>query len=74
MLLQERHWTQRQLARQADLGEAEISRIISGRQRPYSGQARRIAKALRVQVKDLFPDEAPLRLSRCQRLGAGHEK
>jgi transcriptional regulator with XRE-family HTH domain len=55
-LVLERKWTQRELARRADLGEAEVSRIFSGRQRPYSGQARRLARALKVSVAELFPE------------------
>jgi transcriptional regulator with XRE-family HTH domain len=54
-LLQERRWTNRKLAHRADLGEADVSRIVSGRQHPYPGQARKLAKALKVRVEDLFP-------------------
>jgi len=56
MLRQERGWTQRRLAVRANLPEAEVSRIETGRLRPYRGQARRLARALGVQLEDLFPE------------------
>jgi len=33
-----------------------VSRIETGRLRPYRGQARRLARALGVRVEDLFPE------------------
>jgi transcriptional regulator with XRE-family HTH domain len=58
LLRRARDWSQRQLARRADMTEADVSRIESGRLRPYKGQARRLARALGVRVEELFP--APL--------------
>jgi transcriptional regulator with XRE-family HTH domain len=49
-------WSQRKLARESDVPEAEISKIETGRHRPYSGQARKIAKALGVHADVLFPE------------------
>ena len=49
-----RGWSQRRLARESDIPEADVSRIETGRLRPYSGQARRLARALRVRVRELF--------------------
>jgi transcriptional regulator with XRE-family HTH domain len=53
---QARRWSQRRLARWADISEADASRIETGRMRPYPGQARRIARALGKDVNELFPD------------------
>ncbi len=52
--------TQREVARQANMTEADVSRIESGRLRPYRGQARRIARALGVRVEDLFAADEPV--------------
>lgn len=57
ILRQRRGWSQRKLARQANLPEADVSRIETGRLRPYRGQARRLARALGVRVEDLFPTD-----------------
>lgn len=35
-----------------------LSRIESGRYRPYPAEAKRIARALGVRVEDLFPEPA----------------
>jgi transcriptional regulator with XRE-family HTH domain len=49
-----RGWSQRRLAREADISEADVSRIETGRLRPYGGQRRRLARALGVRVRDVF--------------------
>jgi transcriptional regulator with XRE-family HTH domain len=41
-----RRWTQTDLGSYARMSAAEISRIESGRLRPYAGQARRLAEIL----------------------------
>lgn len=53
----ERGWSQRELARRANMPEAEVSRIETGRLRAYKGQARRIARAIGVPVEELFSEQ-----------------
>lgn len=48
-----RGWSQQTLALRSAVGIAEISRIESGRQRPYPNQAEKIARALGVRSEDL---------------------
>jgi transcriptional regulator with XRE-family HTH domain len=53
-----RRWTQTTLAYHAKLSPAEISKIESGRMRPYPSQATRLADALGVQVEQLLEQVA----------------
>ena len=52
-----RQWSQRTLARRSDMSEADVSRIETGRLRPYKGQARKLARALGVRVEELFLEQ-----------------
>lgn len=49
-----RGWTQVDLAHYARLSAADVSRIESGRMRPYPAQAARIAHALGIDVTQLL--------------------
>lgn len=48
-----RGWTQTTLGYHAQLSASEISRIESGRTRPYPAQAARLARALNVPADQL---------------------
>ena len=41
-------WTKARLARRAEMGPGDVSKIENGRLRPYPGQLRRLARALGV--------------------------
>lgn len=45
-----RGWSKAELARRAQIGEADIGKMESGRLRPYAGQIQRLAAAFRVSV------------------------
>jgi transcriptional regulator with XRE-family HTH domain len=49
-----RKWTQTDLGARSGLSASDISRIETGRLRPYPGQAARLAKALKVAPEDLL--------------------
>jgi transcriptional regulator with XRE-family HTH domain len=51
-----RNWTQTDLGYHARITPAEISRIETGRLRPYPGQLERLAKVLNVETTDLLLD------------------
>jgi transcriptional regulator with XRE-family HTH domain len=53
-----RGWTQTVLAYHAGMSAAEISRIESGRLRPYPGQVERLSVALGVPAKALLEEAA----------------
>jgi transcriptional regulator with XRE-family HTH domain len=53
-----RGWTQVDLAYHARLSAAEVSRVETGRTRPYPRQAERIARALGLSVHDVFGEVA----------------
>jgi ribosome-binding protein aMBF1 (putative translation factor) len=53
-----RGWTQTQLAAKARLSTSDVSRIETGRMRPYPVQAERLARALNLRVESLL-DEVP---------------
>lgn len=56
-----RGWTGAQLAVYAGMAPSAISQIETGRRSPNAGSLEKIAKALKVEVVDLFPKEqAPL--------------
>ncbi len=60
-LRQERGWTGAQLAVYAGMAPSAISQIETGRRSPNAGSLEKIAKALNVEVVDLFPlAQAPL--------------
>lgn len=50
-------WTQSDLARHAGINRDPVSTYLSGRSFPTDDKARKIARALGVTVKDLFPDQ-----------------
>jgi transcriptional regulator with XRE-family HTH domain len=52
----ERGWNQRRLAVRASLHESIVSAIENRRMIPYPSQARKIARALGVEVASVFPD------------------
>ena len=56
---QERGWTGAQLAVYAGMAPSAISQIETGRRSPNTGSLEKIAKALEVEVVDLFPLEQP---------------
>jgi ribosome-binding protein aMBF1 (putative translation factor) len=49
--------SQFELAKLANIQPTEISRIENGWLRPYPGWRKRLAKALGVKEKELFPEE-----------------
>jgi len=51
-------WTQAELARRARLPQSNLSEIERGNRKAWPAAAKRLARALKVSVKDLFPDEA----------------
>jgi transcriptional regulator with XRE-family HTH domain len=56
-------WTGAQLAVYAGMAPSAVSQIETGRRNPNSGSLAKIAKALEVEVRDLFPKgQAPLPL------------
>jgi transcriptional regulator with XRE-family HTH domain len=57
-----RRWNQTELAAKAGVNGADISRIESGRMKPYPIQVARLSKALRLEMSallDLVPDPRP---------------
>ncbi len=46
----ERGWSKAELARRAEIGEADVGKIESGRLQPYDNQLQRLATAFRVPV------------------------
>jgi transcriptional regulator with XRE-family HTH domain len=52
VLRNEKGWSRSELARRAKLQPSDISKIENGRMRPYDGQLRRIARALKVADSD----------------------
>lgn len=57
-----RGWTQAELATKAGLKGPEISRIESGRMKPYPTQVARLSKVLKLEMfalLDLVPDPRP---------------
>ncbi len=52
--LDARRWSMRELARQTEVSESTISRIISGKRNPSSALCRRMAEALRVPPERVF--------------------
>src|SRR5215210_6652598 len=58
---QERGWSGAQLAVYAGMAPSAISQIETGRRSPNAGSLEKIARALQVEVVDLFPKaQAPL--------------
>jgi len=49
-----RKWTQTQLGARAGLSASDVSKIESGRQRPYPRQTLRLARALKVPAERLL--------------------
>ena len=49
-----RKWTQTELGARSGLAASEISKIETGRSRPYPRQAMRLAKALKLTPEDLL--------------------
>ncbi len=58
-LRQERGWTGAQLAVYADMAPSAISQIETGKRSPNAGSLGKIARALEVEVAELFPLEQP---------------
>ena len=50
-------FSQLTLAKLTDIAPTEISRIENGWLRPYAGWRRRLAKALHVSERELFPED-----------------
>ena len=62
-LRQERRWNQTELAFRSRLAPSVISQIENGKRDPSAGTLKKLAKALEVEVADLFPKaQAPLPL------------
>lgn len=55
-LREERKLSQAAVAKRAKIGRITLLRIEAGAQDPTVGTLERIAKALRVKVRDLFPE------------------
>ncbi|MFQ5893284.1 MAG: helix-turn-helix transcriptional regulator [Nitrospinota bacterium] len=55
-LRKDRPLSQRTLARRAKIGRITLLRIEQGTQDPTVGTVKRIARALRVKLRDLFPE------------------
>ena len=49
-----RDWSQQDLAHRARMAAADISRIETGRLRPYPGQAKRLARTLKLHASELL--------------------
>lgn len=47
--------TQTVIAKRAGMGDYRLSRIVRGHDEPYPGEKRRLAKVLRVPIRQLFP-------------------
>ncbi|MBI4333028.1 MAG: helix-turn-helix transcriptional regulator [Chloroflexi bacterium] len=58
VLRQERGLSQFALGKLADITPTDISRIENGMIHPYPGWRKRLAEALGVPEKELFPEEA----------------
>ncbi len=60
-LRRERGWSKAELARRAEIGEADVGKVESGRLRPYETQLRKLSAALRVPVSKMHGllDEVP---------------
>jgi transcriptional regulator with XRE-family HTH domain len=56
---EERGWSQAKLGVLSGTGPSGISQIETGRRNPNAGTLQRIAEALEVEVRDLFPLEQP---------------
>jgi transcriptional regulator with XRE-family HTH domain len=54
-LREERGWSQAKLGVLSGVGPAGVSQIETGRRNPSAGTLQRIADALEVEVRDLFP-------------------
>jgi transcriptional regulator with XRE-family HTH domain len=52
-----RKWTQTELGARSGVSVSEISRIETGRTRPYPDQAKRLARALKVPAAQLLEPE-----------------
>jgi len=52
-------WTVAQLAVYADMSPSAVSQIETGRRSPTAASMAKLAKALEVEVRDLFPLEQP---------------
>ncbi len=50
----QRGWSQQQLAFRANVSVADVSRIETGRMRPYAGHAARLAKVLGLEPEKLL--------------------
>ena len=60
-LREEKGWSQAKLGVESGLGPSGISQIETGRRNPSAASLQRIAEALGVEVRDLFPlGQAPL--------------
>jgi transcriptional regulator with XRE-family HTH domain len=74
-LREERGWTGAQLAVYAGMAPSAVSQIETGRRSPNTGSLAKIAKALGVEVVDLFPiGQAPLPLDNAPSLEELHDK
>ncbi len=64
-LRQDRRWTQPRLAVEAGVAVSAVSQIETGRRNPNVGTLDKLARALGVEVPDLFREpEAPKALAR----------
>ena len=54
ILLQDRGWTQSELAARTDIARPNISRIISGKEQLSIARAERIAKAFNLSLAELL--------------------
>jgi transcriptional regulator with XRE-family HTH domain len=74
-LRQERGWNQTELAFRSRLAPSVISQIENGKRNPSAGTLKKLAKALEVEVADLFPKaQSPLPLEQSASPGRSLKK
>jgi len=56
LIRQKRGWSQAELARKAEIGEANLSRLEQGKIFPYPGWKRKLGDALGVDPEILFQE------------------
>ena len=66
--------TQEELATHSEIGRTSLTNIEAGRQRLLVHQLWRIARALSVQPRDLFPDLSPVKAQSVEELLASVPK
>lgn len=55
-LLDERGWTQADLAERAGIEQPHVSKLVTGKRRPSLNTAQKVARAFGVAVEDVWPE------------------